>query len=160
MKELKAVELTGESFKDYGYVVSSVSGEPMADNAEFKYWGKVSELKMSEFASTGVLLCLKRELIVKQFERHVHTPEMLVALEGNSIICFAKPSVQGKNQIEAIRAFKVKQGTAIAVHEGAWHWIPYPVDCKESKFLVVFASGTEANDLEVKELDEEITIIA
>lgn len=159
MQEIKAVALTPENFKDYGQVLSISKGTPMADTEEFVYWGKVAELAMTGKVSTGFLVCRKREGVVNSLERHVRTPEILVALEGDSMICMARPeSVSGTDQIERIQAFYVRQGEALVMHAGTWHWIPIPVDREESKFLVIFASGTEAEDLEVRDLSDTIKV--
>lgn len=158
MVELRPVELTDESFKDYGHVISNGHGNPMGDNEEFIYWGKLSQLKINGTASTGVLIGHKREPVIDKLERHVNTPEVLVALDGESVVCVAKPSPVGTDIIEGMQVFYVKQGEAFAMYEGTWHWIPIPVNSEDCKFLVVFASGTEENDLEVKDLSEEIKI--
>lgn len=159
MQEIKAVALTSENFKDYGQVLSIRKGEPMADTEEFAYWGKIANLKMTEKVSTGLLVCRKREGAVRSLERHVRTPEILVALKGDSLICMAKPeAVGGADRIEGIQAFHVYQGEAFVMHAGTWHWIPFPINQEESKFLVVFASGTEADDLEVRDLADVIKV--
>ena len=44
------------------------------------------------------------------------------------------------------------------MHAGTWHWVPVPVNREESKFLVVFASGTEAEDLEIRDLPDNIKV--
>ena len=157
MKEIKAMELTAENFRDYGCLLSSSSAQPLAQNSELTYWGKVCELKMGDVASTGILYGHDREPVIKSLERHVSTPEVLVALEGDSIILFGKPAPDIGN-IDDLKAFYIKQGDAFAMHPGTWHWVGIPVGGKSSKFLVVFASGTEANDLEVRDLQEEIKI--
>lgn len=153
MNVLKAIELTNDNFKDYGYIISSSNSNPMADNDEFLYLGKVSELNMSGNTSTGILIAHKREYLIKKLERHVNTPEILVALEGDSIICLAKPALEENDKVEGFKAFYIKQGDAFAMHAGTWHWIPIPVSAENSKFLVLFASGTEDNDLVVKDLE-------
>ena len=131
----------------------------MADTEEFAYWGKITELEMTEKVSTGFLVCRKREGVIKSLERHTRTPEILVALEGDSLICMARPeSLSGADQIEGIQAFHVRQGEAFVMHVGTWHWVPFPISQEESKFLVVFASGTEADDLEVRDLADVIKI--
>lgn len=159
MQEIKAVALTSENFEDYGQILSISKGDPMADTEEFAYWGKVTELTMTEKVSTGFLVCRKREGVVKSLERHVRTPEILIALEGDSLICMAKPeSVVDIDLIEGIQAFRVRQGEAFVMHAGTWHWIPFPINQEESKFLVVFASGTEADDLEVRDLPDTIKV--
>jgi len=38
MKDIKAVALTPENFKDYGQILSISNKEPMADNQEIAYW--------------------------------------------------------------------------------------------------------------------------
>jgi ureidoglycolate hydrolase len=159
MEEIKAVALNSENFRDYGQVLSISKGDPMADNKEFAYWGKVTELAMTEKVSTGFLVCRKRRGVVKRLERHTKTPEILVALEGDSLVCMAKPeSVVGADRIEGIQAFHVRQGDAFVMHTGTWHCIPIPVDCEETKFLVVFASGTEADDLEIRDLADAVKV--
>ncbi len=156
--KIKPVKLTSKAFKDYGFILHQSGGKPMARNAEITYWGKVSELAMTKRVSTGVLVNHRRPRIVKSMERHVRTPEILVALDGDSVFCVARPSKRGKN-IDGIKAFRVKQGDALALHAGAWHWAPFPVGKRESTFLVVFALGTEANDLEVRALPEAVRIV-
>lgn len=161
MKEIKAIELTPENFKDYGVIISKTKSKPWTENEEITYWGKVLELKISEVVSTGILVNNKREPLVNKMERHVSTPEMLVALEGDSIICMARPSCYCRccsSGIEGIKAFYLRQGDAIVMHAGTWHWASYPVDCEASKILVVFASGTEDKDMEIQELDEEVKL--
>ena len=157
--ELKALPLTQENFKDYGYVLDSTQEPPMADNAEFRYWGKVTKLKMGEVVSTGVLFGHMREPVVKSLERHLKTPEVMVAYEGDSLICVAKP-MANSDKIEDVRVFVIKQGQAFAMHAGTWHWVPFPTNDKMCKFLVMFASETEANDMDVRNLPEEIRIFA
>jgi ureidoglycolate hydrolase len=158
MKELKPIELTSESFKDYGTVLSQMQSAPIADNVEFKYWEKISHLSMGMVASTGVLIGKKRDTILKCLERHITTPEVLVALEGDSIICVGKPTETGGHIIDDIKAFNIKQGDAFAMHAGTWHWIPYPTKDEQCKLLVIFSVDTEKNDLEVKNLIEEIKV--
>lgn len=158
MKEIKAIELTAANFKDYGYIIHNTGAKADADNEEFTYWGKVSQLKMGGVTSTGILCCHQRELIIKKMERHVNTPEVLVAVEGDSLICLSRPSNKD-DEIKDIKAFYLKQGSAVALNAGAWHWVPFPINCEMSKFIVVFTQGTEDNDLEIKDLDEKIRIV-
>ena len=158
MSELVPIELNTESFKDYGYVMSKSQLNPNADTDEFKYWSKVSEFKLKGAVSTGILCPSKREMVVKCVERHVNTVEILVALEGDSIICVGKQSNCDDEEIKDIQAFHIKQGDAFVMNEGIWHWVPYPVNTMECKFLVMFASGTEDNDCEIKQLSNEIKI--
>lgn len=159
MVEIQAIPLESSSFITYGQIISEGRSKPLADQEEFVYWGKVTELMLSNKVSTGVLVCHARDRIVEKLERHLRTPEILVALKGDGVVCMAKPeSETGTDRIEGIAAFIVRQGEAFVMTAATWHWIPFPFDGREVKFLVVFASGTEDDDLEIKKLDEAVTI--
>jgi ureidoglycolate hydrolase len=145
-------------FKPYGYVISATKGKPLARNMELTYWSKVSFLKMGKIVSAGVLFVHERGAVVRSLERHRKTPEVLVALEGDSLVCFGKPS-SSHGKIQGIKAFYVRQGQAICMHTGTWHWAPFPVNAKKCKFLVLFATDTETSDLEIRDLPEEVRIV-
>jgi ureidoglycolate hydrolase len=157
MERIKLVKLTPTEFKPYGYVISSTKGKPLAKNRELTYWSKVSLLKMGKTVSTGVLLAHKREAVVKSLERHEKTPEVLVALQGDSIVCLGKPGA-GPRKIRGVKAFYVRQGQAICMHPGTWHCMPFPVNVRKCKFLVLFATDTEMSDLETRDISEEMKV--
>ncbi len=154
---IKPLEFNNENFGDFGYILSSPAGTPMAENEELIYWGRVTEFGMGSAISTGVLIVNKRPPVLKSFERHLSTPEILVATEGQSVICFAKPGSGG--EAKDVKTFLVKQGDAFVMHPGCWHWAGYPVGCDKAKLLVIFAKGTEENDLEIIDLAEEVEIV-
>lgn len=158
MKEIVPIELNTESFKNYGCVINKMELKPNVYNEEFKYWSKTSQFSINGVTSTGMLCPSKREMLVKCFERHINTVEVLVALEGDSIICVGKQSATDDENIEGIQAFYIKQGDAFLINKGIWHWIPYPINSTGSKFIVMFSLGTEDNDLMIKHLTNEINI--
>jgi ureidoglycolate hydrolase len=153
MEKLTVVEMTPQSFRGYGEVLSVGPGTPMGSSQEFTYWGKVAELQMGSVVSTGYLSCKPRAGVLRQLERHLRTPEILVALRGDSLVCMARPSAPGSKGIDGLQAFHVRQGQAFAMGLGTWHWAAFPIGKTEAVFLVVFASGTEGADLEFTDLD-------
>jgi ureidoglycolate hydrolase len=153
MDKLTVVELTPKSFRGYGDVLSVGPGVPMGTSAEFTYWGKVAELEMGARVSTGYLACKPRSGVLKRLERHLRTPEILVALRGDSLVCMARPSARGSTSIDGLQAFHIRQGQAFAMTPGTWHWAAFPNGKTKAVFLVVFASGTEGSDLEFVDLD-------
>lgn len=157
MKYIKPIELTPENFKDYGYLLNKTSGDPLAKNEELTYWSKVAQFDMGPHLSTGVLFAHNRPAVIKSMERHTRTPEVLVATEGETVICFAKPSKQG-DEIKDIQAFRIKQGTGIIMYTGTWHWVGFPIEGLKSTFLVMFAADTESDDLEIKDLPEQVEV--
>jgi ureidoglycolate lyase len=160
MKEIKAHELSTANFTGYGWILSESNESPLADNPEFKYWGRVSRFSVHGELSSGILFCRARDKVVSQMERHVNTAEILAALSGDSVLCLAKKTVPGQGVDPAtLRSFIIKQGQAVCLEAGTWHWIPYPLNEDGSKFLVAFNCGTEENDLEVVKLEEDISLI-
>lgn len=156
MKEFKAYDLSAESFEGYGYVISQQYGEPLADNEAFTYWDKIAELEIETPISTGIVEGHQEDFTVNVVERHVETPEILVALSGDFVALLGKPD-NSTGEVKELKAFYVKQGEAIALSKGTWHSPPIAVE-ERCKALVIFKSGTPDNDLEEVELEEEAEI--
>lgn len=156
MKSLNPVDLTSSNLAGYGHILSETTVEPMADNSEFTYWGKVNVLDFPAPLSTGLLVCKSRESVVSQLERHTRTPEVLTALSGDSVIVLAGKGEEGPD-FSSLKAFRVLEGQSFVMESGTWHWIPYPKD-NEAKFLVLFAEKTEDEDLEVIDLRSPVSV--
>ena len=151
---LKPIGLNQGSFKEYGHVLSVFSGSPMADDDVITYWGKTARFDFVKNASSGILHGHMKKMKTKKLERHIKTPEMLVALKNDAILVVAKPL----DTIEQLNAFHIKQGDARVLHASTWHWTPFPIDTDTCEFLVVFQMGTEDKDLDIRTLQEEIMI--
>lgn len=149
--------LTAKGFEPYGSIISGSAGQPLVDNEEITYWGKIALVNMPNNISTGILFAHDREHIITKMERHMRTSEILVAMEGDSVICLAVPSSH-EAEITNIAAFNLKKGDAVALQKGTWHWSPFPWESEGAKFLVIFANDTESNDLEIREIDKSIVI--
>lgn len=153
---IKPEELTADAFTPYGHIVSQPDGAPMADDDVITYWGRIARTDIKNPISFGLLLGHKRPYQTGKLERHLDTPEILVALENDAVIVCGKPSIS--DSVDDLAAFYVKQGDALCLYSRTWHWTPFPMEGEDCKFLVIFAGGTEDSDLEIKELDEEIVI--
>jgi ureidoglycolate lyase len=156
MKNIEIVDLTPESLSGYGRLLSETENDPMAENDEFMYWGRVQVLDIPGELSSGILVGRKRDAIVSQLERHIDTPEILTSLSGDSVIALAK-SGDSAPDFSSLKAFRISQGQSFVMDSGTWHWIPFPVK-DETRFLVLFAKGTEENDLEIAELGNPLSI--
>jgi len=157
MIKLKVNELNEQTFAKYGKVISSTSKSPSGDNDEFTFWDKVSIFGTSDDISTGILIAKKRDFCGDRLAKHVNTPEMVVALEGDSIVVVGTSSEHAEDDIQEIEAFKLSKGEAILIGKGIWHWAPLPLT-DDIKFLISFVNDTPANDVLIKELDEPYCI--
>ena len=153
MNASKLLDLNAENFSGFGQILSATAAPANATNEEYSYWGRVSTTHLSQTASSGLLLCNVRTPVVRSFERHKITPEILVSLDGETALCLAKA---GEKPAE-IRWFRVKKSDAVALDPGTWHWIPFPLEGRDCRFLVIFAQGTEENDLFYTDLENPVS---
>lgn len=150
-------ELTAESFSSFGKVLNRAPFVDLDPSEEFSWADGCGDLDLFTPSCTGQLNCRYRERDLRKMERHMKTPEIMVALEGDSLICVASAS-EDAPQKESIRCFRVKQGSALLMDKAVWHWIPYPEQEPGSKFLVLFRDGTGADDLNFHELEEPFRV--
>lgn len=143
--------LTENNIKGYGYLLHESGKEPTFDSEQFKFTGDVYKFTPEGEMSVGILVGKKREMKLECLERHMQTVEILIELENDAVIFLAKPSEQG-DEIKDIKAFYLREGQAVVLNKGTWHWVPYPFEKAECKTLVIFKAGTPANDCEIKNI--------
>lgn len=154
---MNIMKLTNESFSGFGKVLSSGDFEPVSLNEEFSWKDMAQDLTLVSPSCTGQLNCRFREKVLKKMECHTKTPEIMVALKGDSLLCVA-PAGSAHPEGEDIQCFSVKEGTALMMDTAVWHWIPYPLQETGSQFLVLFRDGTGGDDLHYHELKQPLSI--
>jgi ureidoglycolate hydrolase len=153
---MKALDICVQNFQPYGTILHTSDKEKLLDNKEMQYTNQIGIINVSP-VSTGILVQFRREIIVNKLERHLSTPEMIVALENDSILFLAEPSTNIP-QTNMINAFRLKAGQAVLLKEGCWHWGPFPYKKSYCKSLIAFKKDTETNDCEQIELKDSIRI--
>lgn len=148
---LEPVLLTEESIRGYGHLLHTSAKEPTFDNEQFTFTGDVFKFAAEGKVTVGILTSHKREFKLECLEKHSATVEILVQLENDAILYLARPSE--KEEPEDIKAFYLKQGEAVVLDKGTWHWVPYPVNAEHCKTLVILKDGTSANDCVIKKIN-------
>jgi hypothetical protein len=156
--ELKSVELSSGALRGIGVVIIPREWAPITDESGFAYAETNGGLGLDAPLSSGSLDCAPRPKTLRRMERHLKTPELLVALAGDSIVCLAPPQEPSGGNLKAITAVRVKAGDAFVLDTGAWHWIPFPVGTRAAKFLVVFKARTGQDDLHFCDFMEPKTV--
>jgi ureidoglycolate hydrolase len=61
--------------------------------------------------------------------RHVTHTQVLTPLDASSVIAVAPADTTFADaaDLDAIRAFVVEPGETIVLHQGTWHWGPFPI---------------------------------
>ncbi len=156
--EIRAVDLSEQALKGIGLLLTPAKRIAPEPDAETSYFDTVEDLGLGAPCSAGVVECRPRPKTLYRLERHLHTREALVALEGEAIACLAPPQEPGAAGLEGIVAVRVKTGQAFILEKGAWHGSPFPVGRKPARLLVIFRSGTGRTDLEFRDLPQAATI--
>jgi len=158
--EIKVQKLTAEAFAQYGQVINlSPAAEPTAGSDDFSYWKQQLVFDITGPAEIGVLKTKKHEMIFDQIEQHTETPEILIGLGGGFIIPVAPPSDDVPDP-EKIEAFEVSANQAIMMKTNCWHWLPNPADKDELTIMVLFKNNTSADDLVIKDLPLQCTVVS
>ncbi len=153
-----AVESTG------GYarlVIPSGCAAPEGRGDDYTYHQVLSPGELGEGSIMAELVCRNRPLVLRTLERHLDTPEILCAMDGDVIVCAAAPGVDPARCTSAgVRAFLVRRGQALWMDTGTWHWLPFPLGAEPVTMLLVFREGTGDRDIEFRDLEQPIAIDA
>jgi ureidoglycolate hydrolase len=151
-----AVQSTG------GYarlVLPSGCPTPEAGGDDYSYHQVLGPEEFGESGIMAELICRKRALVLRTLERHLDTPEILAAMDGDVIVCAAAPGVDpARCTSTGVRAFMVRQGQALWMEKGTWHWLPFPVQAARVTMLLIFREGTGDHDIEFRDLEQPIAI--
>jgi hypothetical protein len=158
--KIKAKEISAAELRGIGRLLFSPSA-PTVKTPEECGWSIIGEdLGLTDPCCAGAMDCAPRPMVVTRMERHTKTPEILTAIEGDSVMCIAPAQEPVGGALKGIRAITVRKGQAFILETGAWHWIPFPVGAQPSRFLVIFRRRTGEDDLQFGALAESVSIEA
>lgn len=146
--------LSKKNFQPFGQLIEMQAGvKPTVANATIRYWSGLAKARVHEQMEFGIFSVQAREREVAEMERHNRSPELLVSLEGDSILVLAPRSPPRTSRAHPdplqVKAFVMKQGQAVILAKGTWHALPFPLS-EKSKFLVGFRDGTAEKDLIIR----------
>ena len=149
--------LETKAFAEFGKILTLDHVATVGDEQEFAFHDTAQKIQLAAHCCTGVLACRSRPRIVSEMERHHDTSEVIVALDGDMVLVLA-PADDDLKDHSRIRAFLVRQGEAIVMAPGTWHWIPFPCENRDAHALVLFKDGTGADDLHFRKLSTPLTL--
>jgi hypothetical protein len=148
---VRAIEAGSAGLEGIGKLLTP-KGPAAPASGEFSFGIVTPELGLGPGLCAGALACARREARLEKMERHLRTPELLSAVQGDAILCVAPPQEAKDGAIAGIVALVVRQGQSVLLETGAWHWIPFPLSPGGARFMVIFKNGTGEEDLEIREL--------
>lgn len=158
MRNIPVEELSRDAFWQFGSYAQTL--DPAAEKigaAPIEFFRDMAQLNLggASLASFSTCRVEGREWIVDVSEVHSKTGEGILPLDGDVLIHVgpATPADEGV-PLDKIRAFRVPQGTFVALHPGVWHHAPISVSGRPANVLIVLPERTYANDCRVVSLPE------
>lgn len=158
-------KLTDKLFKPFGKIIQKPIGlKPTISNEMIELYD-LDKLVGATFDVKGPIgigyFETPRRSLAPLLERHVKTPELLIPLEGCSILPIAPASPLDDPEAvpdpNRVLGFFMSGEEAVFIHPGVWHFIPNAVT-RVASFVVVFRSATAETDLDVKDLKSELGV--
>jgi ureidoglycolate lyase len=159
---INPIPLIKDNFQPFGQLIEAAEGiKPTVSNATLRCWAGLAKARIHEAMEFSVFTVQAREHEVAEMERHNRSPELLVSLEGDSILVLAphSPPKTGRAHPDPlqVKAFVMRQGQAVILSKGCWHALPFPLS-QESKFLAGFRDGTAQKDLVIRPFRKSVLI--
>jgi len=150
-KKLQVIELTEESFKEFGQVITTEGKTPDAGDENFDWFEKLSAFQGIDTVSVNILTCKQRPFHLDRLEVHKETNEAVIALGGGDVIAAFAPA--GELDESKIKAFRIPGNKGIVLNVGVRHFIPYPLN-GDTYCVIIFKHATGANDLVFEHLSD------
>jgi len=159
MKTVSVEVLTRESFSEFGSfrdMLNPMSEKLGAPPVEFFRDMLAQSLGLSSSASYSNCRVEPRPFVIDSSEHHNTTMEMLMPLDGDTLMHFAPASLPGDGFPAAkTRVFRVPLGTMVVIKPGTWHHAPFCCGDRPVNVLVALPERTYVNDCQALRLEGE-----
>ena len=151
--KLKVREATPESFAPFGDLVAPGDRESTVRLEGMEYWADLARIpSQGRDLGLGFATQAVRPPVQKTAERHMNTPELLLATGGEMIVVVGPPNhPEEPGRLPAasrFQAFRIPEGVAVVFRPGVWHYAPFAVS-ETIRLLVIYVAGTSESDATV-----------
>ena len=152
---LEVKKINKDDFSQFGSVFSIDNKKPNHQEKDYDWWPDLVFLnKIDQPYGVGMSIVRKHAPSLRSAERHMKTQEFCMSLDGDIIIVVGPANYPNEPtrlpKLTQFAAFLIPEGEAVVLDPGIWHWVPFPIE-KQTRFFVVFASGTSQNDLHISD---------
>lgn len=143
--------LAGSNFSKFGKIVKSPNGQPTSQASDFKFWSNIANYEISGLTEIGICTVYKQQRnFIKNMERHLYTPEILIPIDAPFVI----PLLKDSDVEEQAEAFQVNIGEVVIIDKAVWHGACLPIGKEQSSYFVIFKKETPKEDVDKKEIRE------
>lgn len=161
---IKLQPLTQEAFVPYGTLLAMPleADEKTVFSENFTFYRNRCIFQCEDGKiGVGISQILKRPFRAGSMERHFTTDELNAPLDGDMIALFAKHESMDREELPdftRIEAFILKQGQAVLIKKGVWHWCPMPVDHDTAMLCSLCHDLLDYDDLVIKGFKDEMIV--
>ncbi|GHF53844.1 ureidoglycolate hydrolase [Deinococcus metalli] len=138
--------LTAAAFAPYGEALTWPAAEADASGPGWNWWAERLRLPLDARPwSVGLLRLTPTPLVIEWAERHAHSAELIVPLDGPCHVYVALEGEPGHPDLGAVQVFTVLPGEAALLHPGVWHGAPFAAG-GSACVLVLLPAGTGRDD--------------
>ena len=163
MIRLKIREAAEKDLKGLGQLIkipADSEKKPTSESPIHKFYGRLGVVPCNGTYEFGICSFRKREMVTRQLEQHLTTPELLFALNGDFVTPVA-PVIKrdGKTypDFDKMFAIIIRENSGIILEKEVFHFALWPLK-DNSSALVGFQKGVIEGDIIITELDEEIEL--
>ena len=118
---MKTLEINEENFKEFGSILKPDSRScEKIDNFNYYF---LNIINSAEGIEGGFLEVVEKIDIVKTFEKHELSEEVIVPLKGKALLYLAGKEKKSLREGD-IKVFEILPGIGVRLNSGVWHAIP------------------------------------
>ncbi len=137
--------LERDAFARYGTVVERPGRAHDAQGPGWRWWAETASLAATgDPYGIGFLDLEPAPLRFDWAERHVRSPEMIVALAGECLV-YVAPADPGRDGPGAFEVFRLGPSRGVILHPGVWHGAPLASSSRAAA-MVLLREGTGTED--------------
>lgn len=148
---VQVAELTQHAYAPFGQFVSAPHHEPTIEADIVRYWADLAGFEIGGPIDVGWVTMRQRPLVLTELERHFHTVEVVIPLDGVMLlpVAIGRPPLAQETppRPEDIRGFYLRPGQMVTYAPGTWHFGGFPLTTSEASFLVLTRRGTADSDV-------------
>lgn len=151
--ELVARPLAAGVFARYGSVVAQPTRAHDANGPGWRWWAETASLASTGDAyGVGFLDLEPAPLGFDWAERHLRSPEMIVALSGDCLV-YVAPADPASDEPGAFEVFRLRPGQGVILNPGVWHGAPLAAGGRAAA-MVLLRERTGVEDVAIVRFDQ------
>ena len=148
---LRAESLTAERWAPFGWLPVHDT-DPRDGQSRLRFaWDDVHLNLIAHY--TGEIPHAGNGLVCQMLFRHVTHTQALMVLDSDALMVVAAPgtSLASPADLDSLAAFQLRAQDAFVLHQGTWHWGPFPLTADEVTLFNIqglrYAEDNECCDL-------------